>query len=133
MNDRSFFDTNIIVYAFRKDADPRGSIARDLLDRGGKMSVQVLNEFTSVARRKLGMTWKEVSQSLAALRVLSPDPIPVSVSIHEAALAIAERYGYHIYDANVIAAALASSCSVLYSEDLRSGHTIRGLTIRNPF
>jgi predicted nucleic acid-binding protein len=44
-----------------------------------------------------------------------------------------ERYGYYIYDALVIAAALEASCRTLYSEDMRDGQVIEGLTIRNPF
>jgi predicted nucleic acid-binding protein len=49
------------------------------------------------------------------------------------ALRLASRYQYHIYDSLVIAAALQAACSILYSEDMRDGQVIEGLTIRNPF
>jgi len=49
-------------------------------------------------------------------------------------VAIAEKYGYSIYDALVASAALKSGCKTLYSEDLQDGQVInRQLTIRNPF
>ena len=57
-----------------------------------------------------------------------------TIEIHEAALKIAEKHGYNIYDALVVSAALEAGCVTLYSEDLHDGQTIDGqLTIRNPF
>lgn len=133
MSGRPFFDTNVVVYAFRKD-DPRSQVAESLLAAGGALSVQVLNEFVSVARRKLGRSWDEVGRALAILRTLCPEPVPLTVETHEAALRIAERRGYGIYDALVIASALETGCATLYSEDLHDGQTFDGqLTIRNPF
>jgi len=132
MNDRPFFDTNVILYAFRKD-DVRGQVAETLLAAGGTTSVQVLNEFTAVARRKLDKSWKEIRRALDILRVFCPEPIALSVEIHERGLDIAERYGYSIFDALVIAAAIRSGAGTLYSEDMRDGQSIEGLTIRNPF
>ena len=46
MNDKPFFDTNVILYAFRQD-DTRGPVAETLLAAGGALSVQVLNEFVA--------------------------------------------------------------------------------------
>jgi predicted nucleic acid-binding protein len=133
MNGKPFFDTNVIVYAFRKD-DPRSQVAETLLAAGGALSVQILNEFVAVARRKLDKSWEEIGQALAILRVFFPEPVALTIDMHEAALRIAERHGYHIYDALVVAAALETGCDTLYSEDLDDGHMIDGqLTIRNPF
>jgi predicted nucleic acid-binding protein len=133
MSDRSFFDTNVIVHAFRRD-DPRSQVAETLLAAGGALSVQVLNEFVSVARRKLGRRWEEVRRALNILHTLCPAPVPLTVETHEAALRIAEKHGYGIYDALVIASALEAGCATLYSEDLHDGQTFDGqLTIRNPF
>jgi predicted nucleic acid-binding protein len=130
---KTFFDTNVLLYAVALD-DPRNARAEELLSSGGRISVQILNEFVSVARRKLLMPWSEVTEALAAFRELCPSPLAVTVAIHEAALKIAEKHGYGIYDALVIAAALECGCSVLYSEDFQDGQTIDGqLTIRNPF
>jgi predicted nucleic acid-binding protein len=133
MPDKVFLDTNVLVYAVAAN-DPRSKRAEELLLAGGTLSAQMLNEFASVARRKLSMSWPEVKEALDAFRVLCADPVPLTIELHEAALKIAERQGYSIYDALVVAAALESGCNVLYSEDLRDGQQIDGrLTIRNPF
>ncbi len=128
-----FLDTNVLIYALAKD-DPRASKTEALLASGGVLSVQALNEFVSVARRKLGMSWREIRESLDVIGILCPKPVPISLDTHKAALAIAEHYGYNIYDALVATAALESGCKTLYSEDLQDGQIInRQLTVRNPF
>jgi predicted nucleic acid-binding protein len=132
MNDKPFLDTNVVLYAFRQD-DVRGQVAETLLAAGGTLSVQVLNEFVAVARRKLNKSWKEVHSALDILRVFCPVPVPLTVETHARAVRIAERQGYSIYDSLIIAAALDSGATTLYSEDMRDGQTIDGLTIRNPF
>lgn len=133
MPDRVFFDTNVLVYALAQN-DPRSSRAEELLASGGVLSVQILNEFVSVAQRKILMPWSEITEALDAIRILCPSPLPITVETHEVALKIAQKYGYRIYDALVVAAALDSACDTLYSEDLHDGQTIEGqLTIRNPF
>lgn len=130
---RDFFDTNVLIYALAKD-DPRASQAEALLASGGVVGIQSLNEFASVARRKLDLSWKEVKELLESFCILCPDPVPISLDTHRAAVAIAEKHGYGIYDALVISAALEAGCKTLYSEDLQDGQVIhRQLTIRNPF
>jgi predicted nucleic acid-binding protein len=132
MNDKPFFDTNVILYAFGQD-DTRGQVAETLLAAGGALSVQVLNEFVAVARRKLDKRWEEVRRALDILRVLCPEPVPLTFEIHERAVHIAERYRYSIFDSLIIAAALHAGASTLYTEDMRDGQAIDRLTIRNPF
>jgi predicted nucleic acid-binding protein len=133
MRVEAFFDTNVLIYAVAQ-GDPRNPRAEELLASGGTISVQVLNEFVSVARRKILMPWREVKGALAAFLVLCPSPLPTTLELHEAALKIAERHGFGIYDALVVAAALEAGCAILYSEDFQDGQTIDGqLTIYNPF
>jgi predicted nucleic acid-binding protein len=80
------------------------------------------------------MPWKEVKEMLDIICVLCPDPVPISLDTHRGAVAIAEKYGYSIYDALIASAALEAGCKTLYSEDLQDGQIInRQLTIRNPF
>lgn len=127
-----FLDSNILVYAFTTDA--RAIAAQALLERGCLISVQGLNEFTNVARRKLGMTWQEVRGALADIRILCPTILPMDVDMHGDALRIAERHQYAIFDALIIAAALRAECTILFSEDMQDGMTIDGrLRIVNPF
>jgi len=132
MRGKPFFDTNVLIYAV-VDGDARADVARALLAGGGVLSVQVLNEFVAVARRKLKLPWNEIVRSLEDFRVLCEERVAITIQVHEAALEIAERYGYTIYDSLVIAAALESGCKTLYSEDMHSGQKIEGLTILNPF
>jgi predicted nucleic acid-binding protein len=133
MRDKVFFDTNVLIYAIAQN-DARGPRAEALLATGGLVSVQVLNEFVSVARRKIRMPWSEVTEALDAIRVLCPSPVAITIDTHGAALRIAQKYGYEIYDALVAASALEAECATLYSEDLQDGQVIdRQLTIRNPF
>jgi len=130
---KHFLDTNVLIYAVAKN-DPRASKAEALLANGGIVSIQSLNEFVSVARRKLGMSWKQVNECLDLICILCSDPVPISLDMHKAAMAIAEKYGYSIYDALVASAALEAGCKTLYSEDLQDGQVInRQLIIRNPF
>ena len=104
------------------------------LANGGLISVQVLNELAAVARRKLRMSWPEVTDALGAIRILCPSPIPITAQMHDAALRLAGQHGFHIYDALIVEAALEADCTTLYSEDLQSGQVIDGrLTIHNPF
>lgn len=130
---KAFFDTNVLIYAVAEN-DPRNTKAEELLTSGGVLSVQILNEFVAVARRKISMSWSEVSEALDVFRVLFPSPLPITVELHEAALKIAEKQGYSIYDGLVVAAALEAGCTILYSEDLQHGQKLDGrLTVRNPF
>lgn len=133
MSAEVFFDTNIFVYAIVQD-DPRSLSAEKLIGEGGMVSVQVLNEFTAVARRKVNMSWSEVQFALEGIEALCPDPLPITFDTHKQAIAIAEKYGYKIYDALIVASALEAKCAILYSEDMRDGQVIKGgLTIHNPF
>jgi predicted nucleic acid-binding protein len=127
-----FLDSNVLIYAFT--TDPRAAVAQGLLERGGIVSVQGLNEFANVARRKLGMTWEEVRQSLAAIRTLIRTVLPIGIQTHSDGLRIAERHGYGMFDARMIASALGADCDTLWSEDMQDGMVIEGrLRIVNPF
>ena len=127
---KPFFDTNVLLYLL--SADARADKAEALLALGGVVSVQVLNEFVSVAYRKLKMPWPEIREILATIRAIC-EVIPVTVEIHETGLAIAERYGFSFYDSLILAAAKQAECRTVYSEDMQDGQVVQGVTIRNPF
>jgi predicted nucleic acid-binding protein len=128
----SFFDTNILLYIASGDA-VKADRAEAILDRGGTISVQVLNELTNVARRKMRMSWPEIHAFLSMLRgVLTVQPI--TIDTHETGLAIAERYNLSTYDAMIAASALHAGCDTLWSEDMQHGIAFdEGLRIVNPF
>jgi predicted nucleic acid-binding protein len=127
-----FLDTCILLYALAQK-DHRETVAQGLLAEGGKISIQVLNEFASAARRKFHLTFEEISQLSAASRALCGPPLPLTLQTHERALDIAQRYGFHFYDSLIVASALDAVCSILYTEDLQHHQQIGGLTIVNPF
>ena len=125
-------DTNVIVYAF--GLEDRSEPARALLGTGPQVAVQSLNEFALVARRRLAMTWPEVYEALAAIALLCPRPQALTLEVHRAGLRLAERHRLAIYDAMIVAAALAGGCDTLWSEDMQDGLVVeQRLTIRNPF
>jgi predicted nucleic acid-binding protein len=127
----AFFDTNILLHLL--SGEPRkADRAEALLAAGGVIGVQVLNEFVSVATRKLAMRLPEVREVLSTVRALCT-VVPLSVETHDLGLDLAERYGFSIYDSLIVAAALLAKCRILYSEDMQDGQRIEGLTIRNPF
>lgn len=127
----SFIDTNVLIYLVSGDAE-KADAAETAVGQGGTISVQVLNEFAHVARRKLGMSWEELSSFLGTIRALV-DVVPLTAAIHDRGLQLAERYRLSIYDAMIAAAALAGECDILLSEDLQHGMSIEGLIVVNPF
>jgi predicted nucleic acid-binding protein len=127
----SFFDTNVLVYLISDDLR-RSNRARELVEAGGVISIQILNEFVAVATRKLRMQVREIREVLAIVRSVC-DVRPVDIETHEMALDYAERLRFSIYDAMVVAAAVNARCSTLWTEDLQHRQKIQHLTIRNPF
>jgi predicted nucleic acid-binding protein len=133
MSDKVFCDTNVLVYVVGQK-DKRTKKAETLVAGGGVISVQVLNELASVSHRKLAMSWDEIGDALAAIRMLCPAPISLTTETHDAGLRIASKYGFGFYDALIAASALEANCTTLYSEDFQDGQVIEGrLTVRNPF
>jgi predicted nucleic acid-binding protein len=127
-----FVDSNILVYAFAIDG--RSTAAEALLQRRPVISVQGLNEFANVARRKLGMNWDELREALGVIRTFCPVILPLSLDTHERALRLAERFGFATFDALIVASALEADCDILWSEDIQHGLVIDGrLRIANPF
>ncbi len=132
MNVKPFLDTNILIYAFASN-DPRSERAEGLLAAGGLISIQVLNEFVNVSRRKLRREWADIEDALSVLRTILDPPIPLTIDLHEAAISLARDHGFPFYDSLVIAAAIRAGCRVLYSEDMQDGQTVDGVTVHNPF
>jgi predicted nucleic acid-binding protein len=127
-----FFDSSILLYLLSEEEDKARRVEALLID-GGTISVQVLNEIANVARRKMRMSWDttfDLVQRLSALLSI----VPVTMSIHNHGLMLAQRYQFAIYDSMVVAAALSCGCNILFSEDMHSGLIVeRRMTISNPF
>lgn len=127
-----FLDTNVLVYLASGDG-AKADRAEAVVAEGGVISVQVLNEAANVARRKMRLSWNETRLFLATLRGLLLVR-PVTLEDHDTGLALAERHGFSIYDAMIVAAALAAGCDVLLSEDMQDGMVVEErLRIASPF
>ena len=139
MSDRFFLDTNIFVCAFDETAPTKASRAQELIQSGvttqkGVVSYQVVQEFFNVALRRFAhpMTPAEGEQFLETIfrRLLS---VHSSQAIFSEALQLVDQHHLNWYDSLIVAAALASECAVLYSEDLQHGRRFGMVQIRNPF
>lgn len=128
----SFFDTNVLLYAASGDR-VKADQAEKIIGGGGTISVQVLNELASVARRKMQMSWRDTHRFLSTLRELLTVH-PITIEVHESGLALAERYNLSLYDAMIVASALHAGCDTLWSEDMQHGMAIdERLRIADPF
>ena len=127
----AFLDTNVLVYLLSSEPS-RAARARELLVGGGVISVQVLNEFALVARRKYAMDWDDLEGILDGFRTRFQVE-SLTLATQARAMQLARRYQLRIYDATILASAELAGCETLYSEDMQHGQAVAGLTIRNPF
>jgi predicted nucleic acid-binding protein len=128
----SFVDTNVLLY-LTSDDPAKADVAERLLRSRPVISVQVLNEFASVGRRKFRLAWPEVEHLLTAI-TSAADVHAVTLTMHQKGIALARDHNFHIYDATIVAAAIEAGCSTLYTEDMHHGLLVDGrLRIVNPF
>jgi predicted nucleic acid-binding protein len=127
----AFFDTNVLVYAVAGDRKqlPAGRI----LAQGGLISTHVLNEFASVAHKKLRKSWIEIEYAIGRFCELVDAVVPLTLTINATAIYLARDHGFSFYDALIVAAALEAGRDTLFTEDMQDGRVLGGLTIRNPF
>jgi predicted nucleic acid-binding protein len=131
-NARVFLDSNIVVYLLSADL-AKANVAEVLLRSKPVISVQVLNEVAKVCARKLKMGWGEIDEFLAMVRVFCR-VAPLTVETHDKARQLAERYQLSLYDACIVASALAADSEILYTEDMQTAMSIDDrLTLINPF
>ena len=129
----AFLDSNVVVYAFTAE-DRHSRIAQGLMQHDFEISVQVLNEFVNVSRRKLKRNWIDIEASLKDIGDAAEAIHPLSAETTQTGVFLAQRYGLAVYDSMIAAAALIARCTLLYSEDMHNGLVIEDrLTIRNPF
>ncbi len=129
---RQFFDSNVVLYLL-SDNQTKANRCEEIVEQGGVISVQVLNECVNVMLKKLKMARPEVDEFLAVIKSIS-DIVPQSIEVHEGALELLDRYQLSWYDALIVSAAIESDCETLWSEDMNNGLVVnKTLTIRNPF
>ena len=79
------------------------------------------------------MSWEEAGRFLFGIRQLC-SVVDLTAQIHDVGRALGARYGFSVYDAMIVAAALTNGCTTLYSEDMQDGLLVEDvLRIENPF
>ena len=127
----NFLDSKVLLYVLSADA-VKADIAETLLTQAPTISVQVLNEITSVCARKLKMPWPEIADLLQAVKAACRI-VPLTAETHAQAVRLVQQYHLSFYDAHIVAAAIGSGCSTLMSEDMHAGLTVLDVRIHNPF
>jgi predicted nucleic acid-binding protein len=136
MKERSFIDTNILVYSDDADATEKCASSVSLLEtamrtRFGVISTQVLQEYFVASTRKLG-----VNPSIAKTRVqffAKLDVVQISADDVLSAIDLHRLHSLSFWDSLILHAAKKAGCSVLLTEDMNHGQKIEGIRIHNPF
>ncbi len=138
MTDKTFVDTNVLIYAHDVDAGRKRQIALELLrtlwaDRTGVLSTQVLQEFYVNATRKIRKPLTK-PEARSIVDTYAPWCIDgISASDIAAAFQIEDQARIGFWDALIVAVAARSGAIRVVSEDLNAGQSIAGVTIQNPF
>jgi predicted nucleic acid-binding protein len=127
----NFFDSNVLIYS--QSNDPKRAVAMETVSLGGVISVQVLNEFIHVLRRKSKRHWHDVLEALVDFDAAFPPPLPLTLADHREAVRLSRDHQLSIYDAMIVAVALRAGCERLFTEDLQHGQRFGTLEIVNPF
>jgi predicted nucleic acid-binding protein len=136
MSARSFFDTNVLVYADDKAAPAKQRRALELVAEHrragtGVVSLQVLQEYFVTVTRKLHVDPRIARRKvelLAEFDVAAPEVADIL-----AAIDLHRLHGFSFWDALVLRAAQQAGCRVLFSEDFQESREIDGIQIVNPF
>lgn len=138
MSDRTFIDTNVILYSKDARDERKQSIADELVSRGiGEgtlvVSAQVLNEFYVNATQKLtpGMNREDARTVCRSIAAVSCEPITNETIA--AAWDVQDRFALSWWDSLIVASALGTRCTRLMTEDLQDGLQVDGLRVVNPF
>ena len=137
MSDKTFIDTNVLIYAHDVDAHAKHQIAKAVLselwsERAGVLSMQVLQEFYVNVTRKIA---SPLSKDLARLVVNNYAIWCMETTPNElsAAFRIEDESRIGFWDAMIISAAAKSGARRILSEDLNDGQRIAGIFVENPF
>jgi predicted nucleic acid-binding protein len=137
MNDKTFVDTNVLIYAHDLDAKRKHEVAKGVLrdlwsQRTGILSMQVLQEFyVNVTRKIASPLPKDAARLLVnsyAIWCMETTPAEISAAFR---LEDESRIGF--WDALIVASAAKCGALRILSEDLNVDQRIAGIRIENPF
>lgn len=128
-------DTNILAYRFDGSEPAKQSRARDVLENSEHrifVSTQVLLELFVVLTRKLKPS-VPLAEARLVLGALTRSPVvPADGALVLRAARTADEHQLSIWDAMIVEAAVVAGCSEVWTEDLATGATLRGVRIINP-
>jgi predicted nucleic acid-binding protein len=137
MSDKTFVDTNVLIYAHDIDAKTKHEAAKRILhelwsERAGVLSTQVLQEFYVNVTRKIPHPIPKESARLVVgtYTIWCIDTTPAEISN---AFRIEDESRIGFWDALIVASAIKGGATRILSEDLNAGQTISGVRIENPF
>ena len=132
---RVFVDTNIIAYAYDKDARDRHERAAELVKElwtstaPPYISTQVLQELHATLD-KFG--YELESTAKAVRHYMSWNVVAVTPPLIDSALNLRKRWKLSVWDSTIVAAALVAETEQLWTEDMQHEQEIEGLKIINP-
>ena len=134
MKDKTFLDSNILIYLYSEDEPEKQNIVNNIFDKFECIvSTQTLNEFCNVCIKKLKRNVLEIIESLNEIRENCKLEF-VDNSVIEQALLLHKKYFYSYFDSLMLSSALKYNCAIIYSEDMQNGQIIENtLKIVNPF
>lgn len=134
MRDKSFVDSNILIYAHTKQDERKRKIAQEILYSDFIIeNTQVIKESINVFIKQFKIPLIEIQQIVDQVFLYLPFKTVDSLTI-QTGMKICSKYFYSYYDSLIIASALQNECSILYSEDLQHNQKIeKTLTILHPF
>lgn len=138
MSDRTFVDTNILVYAHDADAgEKHAAAARSVAElwdsRSGIISIQVLQElYVTLTRKAATPVTRNIARRLVR-NYLTWELVLNDGAVLLHASEIEENYRLSFWDGLIVAAAYSKNAAVILTEDLNHGQSIEGIRIQNPF
>ena len=134
MKDKSFVDSNILIYAHTKQDERKRKIAQEILYSDLIIgNTQAINESINVFIKKFDIPLAKVQEIVNQIFLYLPVKTINHLTI-QSGMKICSKYFYSYYDSLIIASALENECSILYSEDLQHNQKIENsLIIINPF
>ena len=131
-----FVDTNILVYAYDRDAGEKHRIAkekvRSLWHRSfmPSISIQVLQEFyVNLVKKRVPAS--DARETVASY--LEWDVIDNDRSLLLEGMRMKEKWKISYWDSLILAAARKASAAEVWSEDLNPGQKYEGMVVVNPF
>ena len=138
MTDRSFLDTNILVYAYDSNEPQKQQKAQMLLAEGiekesAVLSIQVLSEFFNVVTKhiKQPMSSDEAQEIISTLSILPVQEIDLPMVGR--AIDTHREYKISYWDALIVSAAERAKCAKIITEDLSDNQTYHDIVVFNPF